>query len=184
MVKYQFEIDDETWEEWKLTVPRNKSLERRIIELIEADTDDRIISEERPPPDRGDVREPDARETEPTPEPDVGPDDVAAWVDAIDYDRLEIHLADVDFPTGRDRAACLGAVAAAYGYLRERREATMRDFVRDVMPDYSLGYEVPELEEGDRFRGAWWRHVVKPGLAALPDVRPPASGGSDWSLDE
>lgn len=39
MTKYQFEVDDEKWEEWKDTVPRSKSLDKRIIELIEADTE-------------------------------------------------------------------------------------------------------------------------------------------------
>lgn len=42
MTKYQFQIDDDKWEEWKDTVPRSKSLEQRIIELIEADTDGRV----------------------------------------------------------------------------------------------------------------------------------------------
>lgn len=42
MVRYQFQIDDETWQEWKNTVPRSQSLENRIIELIEADTDGRV----------------------------------------------------------------------------------------------------------------------------------------------
>jgi hypothetical protein len=42
MVRYQFQIDDETWREWKETVPRSKSLEQRIIELIEADRDGRV----------------------------------------------------------------------------------------------------------------------------------------------
>lgn len=42
MVKYQFQIDREKWEAWKETVPRSKSLETRIIELIEADTEGRI----------------------------------------------------------------------------------------------------------------------------------------------
>lgn len=42
MVRYQFQIDDETWEAWKETVPRSKSLETRIIELIEADTEGRV----------------------------------------------------------------------------------------------------------------------------------------------
>jgi len=42
MVRYQFQIDDETWREWKETVPRSKSLEDRIIELIEADRDGRV----------------------------------------------------------------------------------------------------------------------------------------------
>jgi Txe/YoeB family toxin of Txe-Axe toxin-antitoxin module len=37
VVRYQFQCDDELWEDWKMTVPRNKSLETRINELIEAD---------------------------------------------------------------------------------------------------------------------------------------------------
>jgi hypothetical protein len=42
MVTYQFTIDDDTWEEWKDTVPRSKPLDERLIELIEADLDGRI----------------------------------------------------------------------------------------------------------------------------------------------
>jgi hypothetical protein len=42
MTKYQFQIDDDKWEDWKDTVPRSKSLEERIIELIEADTEGRV----------------------------------------------------------------------------------------------------------------------------------------------
>ena len=42
MVRYQFQIDDDDWEDWKMTVPRNKSLEQRIRELIEADTAGRV----------------------------------------------------------------------------------------------------------------------------------------------
>ena len=42
VVKYQFQIDDEKWRQWKNTVPREKSLEKRIIELIEADTEGRV----------------------------------------------------------------------------------------------------------------------------------------------
>ena len=48
MVRYQFQIDDEKWEEWKMTVPRNKSLETRIIELIEADTEGRVVGDDEP----------------------------------------------------------------------------------------------------------------------------------------
>jgi hypothetical protein len=47
MVRYQFQVDDETWIEWKNTVPRSKSLEQRITELIEADRDGRV-SDPRP----------------------------------------------------------------------------------------------------------------------------------------
>ena len=38
------------------------------------------------------------------------------------------------------------------------------------MPAHALGYDVPELEPGDRYRGAWWRRIVKPGLDGLDDV--------------
>lgn len=46
VVKYQFQIDDEKWTAWKNTVERSKSLEQRIIELIEADTEGRVIESE------------------------------------------------------------------------------------------------------------------------------------------
>lgn len=46
MTKYQFQIDDDKWADWKDTVPRSKSLEQRIIELIEADTDGRVCDED------------------------------------------------------------------------------------------------------------------------------------------
>ena len=42
MVKYQFQADDDEWQAWKKTVPRDKSLETRINELIRADTDGRV----------------------------------------------------------------------------------------------------------------------------------------------
>ena len=48
MVKYQFQADDDEWRAWKDTVPRSKSLEQRINELIRADTDGRVLTEEEP----------------------------------------------------------------------------------------------------------------------------------------
>lgn len=92
-------------------------------------------------------------------------------------------LADVDFPSGRDRDDCLAAVYAARDYLREHGPASMREIVTDVMPEYPLGYEVPDLAPGDRYRGAWWRNVVKPGLNALDDVDAPAGGGN-WRAED
>jgi len=53
MVQYQFRIDEETWTEWKRTVPREKSLETRIIELIEADRDGRVRDADTPGEDTG-----------------------------------------------------------------------------------------------------------------------------------
>ena len=43
VTRYQFQIEDEKWANWKDTVPRRKSLETRIIELIEADTESRVV---------------------------------------------------------------------------------------------------------------------------------------------
>jgi len=84
----------------------------------------------------------------------------------------------------QDREACSAAVDAARDYLREHGPATKRDLVAEVMPYHPLGYDVDgaleKAEAGDRYRGAWWRRVVKPGLKALPDVEAPARGASEW----
>jgi len=42
MTTYQFEVDDDVWDDWKQTVPRSKSLQQRIIELLEADAEGRV----------------------------------------------------------------------------------------------------------------------------------------------
>lgn len=46
------------------------------------------------------------------------------------------------------------------------------------MPEHSIGYEVPDLELGDHYRGSWWRTIVKPGLKT-PDVAV-SVGGRKW----
>lgn len=94
-------------------------------------------------------------------------------------------LEDVEFPEGRERADCEATVRAARDYLRTDGPATMREIVAAVMPEHPLGYDadaaLEKIEAGDRFRGAWWRRVVKPGLEALEDVESPPRGGSDWT---
>ncbi|RLM87896.1 winged helix-turn-helix domain-containing protein [Haloarcula sp. Atlit-7R] len=97
---------------------------------------------------------------------------------------VEDALDAVDFPGGREREECVEAVRAAYEYLQREGSGTMREFVREVMPEHPVGYDVPDLEPGERYRGAWWRKVVKPGLAAIPDVESPPRGASDWTLSE
>jgi hypothetical protein len=76
----------------------------------------------------------------------------------------------LDAPRGIDRRAALEAVDAVRSFLHERGPASQREIVRAVMPDHPLGYDVPDLEPGDRFRGAWWRRVVKPALTVVDDV--------------
>jgi hypothetical protein len=95
-----------------------------------------------------------------------------------------LSLDGVDFPDSRDREDCLAAVDAARAYLREHGTATMRDLVTNVMPEHPVDYNVDDAREklaaGDRYRGGWWRLVVRPGLEALDDVEKPPRGGSDW----
>lgn len=102
--------------------------------------------------------------------------------DALEGDHSGEGLETVEFPAGRDRDECERAVRAARDYLKENGPASMREIVAEVMPRHPLGYEVPELESGERYRGAWWRKVVKPGLEALEDVDSPPKGASNWSV--
>lgn len=91
-------------------------------------------------------------------------------------------------PSTVDPDAALETILAAQEYLTKHQTATKTDFVRGVMRDHPLGYDpdaaLAKIEAGDRYRGAWWRKVVKPGLEALPDVRKPPRGGSDWKIAE
>jgi hypothetical protein len=104
--------------------------------------------------------------------------------EALESDAVDDALEDVDFPAGREREACSAAVYAARDYLRDHGPATMREIVAKVLPEHPLGYDadgaLEKVEAGDRYRGAWWRRVVKPGLKALPDVEAPARGASEW----
>lgn len=76
----------------------------------------------------------------------------------------------VDAPQHVDRAEALEAVDAIREYLRENGPTSMRELVLEVMPEHSLGYDVPDLDPGDRYRGAWWRRVIRPSLEAVDDV--------------
>lgn len=96
----------------------------------------------------------------------------------------ETALQNLPLPATVDRSDAIEAIRAARSYLHREGRATQRQFIRDVMPEHPLSYEVPDLQEGERYRGSWWRKVVKPGLEALPDVEKPPRGGSDWRLRE
>jgi hypothetical protein len=91
-----------------------------------------------------------------------------------------------ELPNTVDPDAAYNAILAARDYLNKCGWATKADFVRGVMYDYPLGYDpdiaLAKLEVSERFRGAWWRRVIKPGLAALDDVEEPPQGASDWRL--
>lgn len=58
-------------------------------------------------------------------------------------------------------------------FLRSDGPASSSEIVAAAMPGHALGYDVPELEGGqlvDRYRGAWWRKVVKPALEASTEI--------------
>lgn len=128
MVKYQFEIDDETWTEWKNTVPRSKSLEQRIIELIEADTEDRVQ-----PPDEDDIAESSSSEDVTVPVVEDDRTDINTQEDVYDEigERVEPEegtqtaedvLRDLDLPgSGSKYEDRVNAVATFYEYLRDHR---------------------------------------------------------------
>jgi len=163
MVKYQFEIDDEKWTQWKNTVPRSKSLEERIIELIEADTEGRVREE-------GEAERASSQTTVP---------ETSTEVEA----RGEGALSALSFPSGVDHEEGVEAILAARDYLREQGPAAMKEIVTNVGPEHPLKYDLPkEIETGERHRGAWWRRVVKPGLEVLDDVEAPNTneGETDW----
>lgn len=192
MVTYQFEVDDETWNDWKRTVPREKSLEARIVELLEADTEGRVAdateSREAPPEpsgteaDRGPTAE--ARPAAVAEEPPAHPRDSGGETQ-IEWVSYHLQAGGVEFPQGRDRTDCELAVSAAFAYLANAGQATKGQIVLATMPENPLGYDVEGAREkieaeGERFRGAWWRRVVKPGLEALPGVEKPSGGRSEW----
>ena len=137
------------------------------------------------PRDRGRQTPRDSTESLPEPAADQSPTDTPATTTATEDASPDTQPFDsVDLPAGKDREQCVEAINAARDYLRDHGPATKREMVTEVMPEHPLGYDVDgaleKVEAGDRYRGAWWRRVVKPGLKALPDVEAPARGASDW----
>ena len=89
-----------------------------------------------------------------------------------------------ELPSTVDPEAARDAILAAREVIRRRDGASKKEIVQAVIRDHPLGYNpddaLAKIEAGDRYRGAWWRKVVKPGLEALDDVEKPTSGGSKW----
>lgn len=100
---------------------------------------------------------------------DLQGDASTTLADDADAHADRVALPD-DVPSGVDGDAARDALDAAREFLRTDGPASAREIVAAVMPAHALGYDVPELEPGDRYRGAWWRRIVKPGLDGLDDV--------------
>lgn len=180
MVVYQFRPPDDTWAEWKRTVPRDKSLEQRLIELIEADTEGRVV-------DRDDPLSTDELDELLADATGESVEEIREGAEQFDIGPPETTdpLATVEFPNTVDREAGEAAIEAAVAYIEEHGEATKKDLVQAVMPEHSLGYDtekaIDQVETpGERFRGAWWRRVVKPGLDAHSDVAKPGPQAAEW----
>jgi hypothetical protein len=90
-----------------------------------------------------------------------------------------------DLPGTVDVDDAREAIEAAHTLLEERGRARSGEIVAAVMPDHPLGYDVDDAlakieDESARYRGAWWRRVVKPGLEARETVEKPAGGRTHW----
>jgi hypothetical protein len=78
-------------------------------------------------------------------------------------------------------AAAAEAVEAVLVWLRPQGSASKSDIVRGVMAEYPLGYDAEAALEaiaaGERYRGAWWRRVIRGTLREHPAVE---ERGTEW----
>lgn len=105
--------------------------------------------------------------------------------ESADQDRSsdEQRVVPDELPQTVDDEQAADAIDAAVARLRES-SATKSELVQEIMPEHDCGYDasaaVAKIEAGERYRGAWWRRVVKPGLEKHPAVSNPPRGGSEW----
>lgn len=88
-------------------------------------------------------------------------------------------------PGNKDDDAMRAAIAAAVELVRARKAVTAREFVAELIEEHPFDYDVAAalatVDAGERYRGGWWRSIIKPGLEAHPDVQKPPRGGSEWT---
>ena len=174
---------------------KTRSYLKRRIEKLEQDAE--VLAEHAPDlladiqtavdgSDTHPPREPrDSAESPPEPAADQSPTDTPATPTPAEDASPDTQPFDsVDLPAGKDREQCVEAINAAREFLQEQGPATMREIVPAVHPDHPLGYDVDaalaKVEAGERYRGAWWRRIVKPGLEAAEDVQTPSTGQSEY----
>jgi predicted CopG family antitoxin len=116
----------------------------------------------------------DAEDSEPSKDHET-----TATIEPAESNAKEIQLPD-DVPNRIDETEARATIRAAVQFIQENNGATKRELVENVMPDHPLGYELPELAEGERFRGAWYRRVVKPGLSKSAVIKKPKPSESTW----
>jgi hypothetical protein len=186
MVKYQFEIDDETWDEWKNTVPRSKSLETRITELIEADAEGRVqpsgqddIAESNSSEESEEEAEEDEELSYDTFETDSDayPDAEAVRGATVSRDVIdeetEERIREGLFGSGNLLDARVNEILKMYMELQRQGEATKEELL-----------SVVDVEAADyQDKGSVWSNMVKgkDTLKAIPGVQKPPRGKSKWT---
>lgn len=105
--------------------------------------------------------------------------------DAVDFATVEL---DTYPPALVEREQWMGRLASEKRTLspwgdRDHPAAADKDarYKRSLTEHYAeIADDAREkLADGDRYRGGWWRLVVRPGLEALNDVEKLPRGGSD-----
>jgi len=152
MVEFRFSCEQSKWNDWKDTVPRSKTLEQRILELIEADTDGRV---QQPPVDT-------TADDGPAPvvEHESPPDKTA---DVIERAREDF----VDDPDQRPEArvdSLRAAIAAVADEPLSKSELQKR-----VYPEIEV-----DIQQNER---TWFRKTVKP---YLKDVAEYSNSDQKW----
>jgi hypothetical protein len=159
MVKYQFEIDDDEWEAWKRTVPRTKSLDERVRELIRADTDGRV---------EDDTSEQKSEPVERSPRHQP--------VEGVERAQLRDELAEAVPSSGDLAKRRADEILKMYDVLRERGEAEKSDLLGVV--------DVEATEYASA--ASVWSNMVKgrETLRALPGVKTPPEGKTTWRYSD
>jgi len=171
VTKYQFEIDDDEWERWKDTVPRSKTLDERIRELIEADRNGRVLE---PSADRSSER---TRERD---HAGTGPSTPASAVDVPQNADLRERLDALEFPDPQKE-----------GYTREDRVdllATVYQRLEDADGDWVTRDELRDLFEtmpaGYTSESSWYERFVREWLPELEEVEKSGKGASGMRIRE
>lgn len=124
-------------------------------------------------------------ETRPEPTPDRTREPLAESVDGVADVTEAAVAANDELPETVDPAAAAEAVEAVLVWLRPQGSASKSDIVRAVMAEYPLGYDAEAALEaiaaGERYRGAWWRRVIRGTLREHPAVE---ERGTEWRYVE
>lgn len=146
MVKFQFEIDDEEWNDWKRTVPRMTSLDERIRELIRADSEGRV----QPPSDTHEESNSEPPEVEPR-------DDTAPQQPAEPATDIRDELRDAMPGSGDTLEGRVDAVLRIYDLLQQREEEIVKtQQLKDLVDASDVEYASVD---------SFWSNAVKKNKA-------------------